>query len=70
MDDALSSVFDDNEEEEDAVVRQILDELGIETASKLAGVPDPLSGSLAPASASPGRDTEDIEAQLERLRGI
>ncbi|KAM7541392.1 hypothetical protein Aperf_G00000046753 [Anoplocephala perfoliata] len=65
MDDALDNIFGDTADEEDAVVQQVLDELGIETAAKLAGAPTPASGSLAP-----GRETEDIEAQLARLRGV
>nr|CUU97565.1 hypothetical transcript [Hymenolepis microstoma] len=69
MDEALDSIFGDTADEEDAVVNQVLDELGIETASRIAGAPTPSSGSLA-ASSVPARDTEDIEAQLARLRGI
>ncbi|KAM3185491.1 hypothetical protein ACTXT7_006258 [Hymenolepis weldensis] len=69
IDDALDNIFGDTADEEDAVVNQVLDELGIETASKLAGAPTPSSGSLA-ASSVPARDTEDIEAQLARLRGL
>lgn len=68
MDDALDNIFGDTADEEDAVVQQVLDELGIETAAKLAGAPTPARGSLA--SGSPGRETEDIEAQLARLRGL
>lgn len=69
IDDALDNIFGDTADEEDAVVNQVLDELGIETASKLAGAPTPSSGSLA-ASSVPARDTEDIEAQLARLREL
>lgn len=66
IDDALSNIMGDNEEEEDSVVQQVLDELGIETAAKIAGAPTPAAGSIK----TPGLDTADIEAQLERLRSI
>ncbi len=70
IDDVLNDVMGDNEEEEDAVVQQVLDELGIETASKIAGAPTPAAGSIATGDPVAGTDTADIEAQLERLRSL
>lgn len=66
LDDALAGVFDDNEEAEDAVIQQVLDELGIETNAKLAGAPTPSQNPIANSAAD--RDTDDITAQLDRLR--
>lgn len=66
MDDALDSIFGDNEEEEDAVVQQILDELGIESNAKMPNAPTRALESVG--NPVTDQDSEDITAQLERLR--
>ena len=38
MDDTLDSLFDDDEEAEDAVMSQILDEIGIEVSDKVCAI--------------------------------
>ncbi|CAI2298408.1 unnamed protein product [Caenorhabditis sp. 36 PRJEB53466] len=67
MNDTLDSILDapGDAEEQDAIVAQVLDEIGIEMNSKLANVPQlPTKiGSSAPASS-----LDDLEAQLAKLR--
>merc|ERR1719268_86587 len=74
MDDAMGD--EDDEEETDAIVTQVLDELGLQLTDELTAVPAPASGSLAPAGkagadkAAPvavGAD-DDLQARLENLR--
>lgn len=72
MDDALSSVLDhsDDEAEQDAVVTQVLDEIGIDISGKLAAAPVARSKLPAQATASStSRKITDaeLEAQLARL---
>lgn len=64
LDDMLSESGD--EEEENKVVQQVLDEIGIETSSKMAAAPGPARDRLGETS-KPMTD-EDIEAQLAKLR--
>ncbi|CAB02699.2 Charged multivesicular body protein 2b [Caenorhabditis elegans] len=66
MNDTLDSILDapGDADEQDAIVNQVLDEIGIEMNSKLANVPalPTKVSSTAPA------DFDDLEAQLARLR--
>ena len=66
----------DGDKESDAIVTQVLDELGLQLTDELTAVPAPASGSLAPAGkagadkAAPvavGAD-DDLQARLENLR--
>lgn len=71
MDDAMEDVFAEEGEEEQTefMVSQILDEVGLNLTSGMAGVP--LAAS--PASASKVQQTateeDDLQARLESLRG-
>ncbi|KAK7874451.1 hypothetical protein R5R35_001543 [Gryllus longicercus] len=83
MNDAIDDAMEDegDEEESDAVVSQVLDELGLQLTDQLSGLPQ-ASGSLAastaktPAAAaaaggagSPAIDADaDLQARLENLR--
>lgn len=76
MDDAIDDALGDEEDEDesDAVVTQVLDELGIELAGKLTDLPS-ATGSLNPASAAAGAaktpvlDADaDLAARLDSLR--
>ncbi|KAK5973110.1 putative assembly/vacuolar sorting protein [Trichostrongylus colubriformis] len=68
MNDALDSILDEpgDEEEQNAIVNKVLDEIGIECQSKLAAVPKvPTS---VGADSKPMSD-KDIENMLAQLRG-
>jgi len=77
MSDAIDDVLgdEDDEEEGDAIVNQVLDELGLQLTDQMAGVNVP-AGSLAPAAAAsktPVAAAEadadaDLAARLENLR--
>ncbi|XP_013791095.1 charged multivesicular body protein 2a-like [Limulus polyphemus] len=75
MNDAIDDVMEDEEDEEEseALVSQVLDELGLQLSEKLTGLPSE-GGSLSadsqknkPAVALTGADA-DLEARLENLR--
>ncbi|XP_022109005.1 charged multivesicular body protein 2b-like [Acanthaster planci] len=69
LDDTLEAMFEESgdEEEQDAIVNQVLDEIGIEVAGKLSDAPT--ASYTLPAGKEKTRDTADqeIEAQLARL---
>ncbi|CAH1799966.1 unnamed protein product [Owenia fusiformis] len=72
IDDALGD--EDDEEEGDAIVSQVLDELGLQLGDKLSDIPT-TGGSLStpaakqPVAAGPVSDADaDLEARLENLR--
>jgi len=72
MDDALGEEGD--EEESDAIVNQVLDELGLQMNEKLSGLPE-ASGGLTtgtkqqPVAAAVGDDADaDLQARLDNLR--
>lgn len=67
LDDLLTESGD--EEEEDAVVNQVLDEIGIEISGKLADAPSAHKDSLKQASKSKITDDE-IERQLAALKDL
>lgn len=56
-----------DEEEEEAVVNQVLDEIGIEISGQLAKVPSAQRGALGESSKNKILD-EDLERQLAQLR--
>ncbi|CAI5438136.1 unnamed protein product [Caenorhabditis angaria] len=64
MNDALDSMLDQpgDAEEQDAIVNQVLDEIGIEMNNKLAHVPS------VPTSNTSVSTFDDLEQQLSRLR--
>jgi len=68
IDDTLNSVLDESgdEEEQDAVVSQVLDEIGIEITGKLVNAPAPGRSELTSAKAK--ITDSDIEAQLAKLK--
>jgi len=74
MGDTLDDLFDasDDEEEQDAIVSQVLDEIGIEITGKMVDAPTPSSSKLpqAQSSKSSGMSDEDkeIEAMLAKLK--
>lgn len=66
MNDTLDSILDapGDAEEQDAIVAQVLDEIGIEMNSKLANVP----AIPTRVGGTPADDLEDLEAKLAKLR--
>lgn len=76
IDDAMGD--EDDEEETDAIVGQVLDELGLQMADELSGLPStatsmkagPSKAPAAEAAAAGGGadDNADLEARLENLR--
>jgi len=68
IEDTLNGILDESgdEEEQDAVVAQVLDEIGIEITGKMASAPNP-SKELGSKSKSKFSDSE-IEAQLAKLK--
>lgn len=68
LDDILNESGD--EEESDAIVNQVLDEIGIEISSKVATAPSAGKGKIgAEAESLPNIPTGDeLEAQLARLK--
>ncbi|RWS01496.1 vacuolar assembly/sorting protein DID4-like protein [Dinothrombium tinctorium] len=69
IDDTLSSVLDhsDDEQEQDAVVNQVLDEIGIEMIGKVANAPM-AKGSLGESSQAKKITDSEIEEQLSKLK--
>merc|ERR1719511_386544 len=80
MEDAIDDVMgdEDDEEESDAIVNQVLDELGLQLNDKLGDVPIG-TGTLAPAGAAKNKtavaagggaddDDADLQARLDDLR--
>merc|ERR1739844_177629 len=71
IDDAMGD--EDDEEESDAIVTQVLDELGLQLTDNLAAVPGAPIGSLAPAAKGKpaavaeggGAGTTDADADLQ-----
>jgi len=72
IDETLNDILDasDDEAEQDAIVNQVLDEIGIQITGKLAEAPSAPSGSIATksATATKGITDSDLEAQLARLK--
>ncbi|KAF7385776.1 hypothetical protein HZH66_011618 [Vespula vulgaris] len=83
MNDAIDDAMEDegDEEESDAVVSQVLDELGLQLTDQLSGLPQAsgslsIAGSKKPVAATAGNDDggnladadADLQARLENLR--
>ncbi|VDP32812.1 unnamed protein product [Heligmosomoides polygyrus] len=70
INDALDGILDESgdEEEQNAIVNQVLDEIGIECQSKLASVPK-VPTTVGTATASKPMSDKDIENMLAQLRG-
>ncbi|KAG8193894.1 hypothetical protein JTE90_011453 [Oedothorax gibbosus] len=72
LDDTLNDILTESgdEEEEDAVVNQVLDEIGIEISGKMAKAPLAHRGQLGEASSNKSNipTDEELERQLAQLR--
>lgn len=70
VDDTLNSVLDESgdEEEQDAIVTQVLDEIGIEISGKMAEAPSIHQGKLGESSKANLPTDEEIEKQLAKLK--
>lgn len=72
MNDTLDDILNESgdEEEQDAIVSQVLDEIGIEISGKMAGAPQAQKGAVGGSESTkePGLSDEDIEKQLEMLK--
>lgn len=67
--DSLDDLFDVDEGEQEGVVQQVLDELGIEANAKMAAAPSAPRGiASADAASTSNREADEIEQQLARLR--
>ena len=66
LDDMLTESGD--EEEQDQVVQQVLDEIGIEMSGKMAEAPSAHRGKLGESSKAVLPTDEEIEAQLAKLK--
>ncbi|XP_067645286.1 charged multivesicular body protein 2b-B isoform X1 [Eurosta solidaginis] len=66
INDTLDDMLNDSgdEEESNAIVNKVLDEIGIEISGKMANIPSTGSGELEGIS----RNEKDIKAQLSKLR--
>ncbi|XP_064488817.1 charged multivesicular body protein 2b-like [Ornithodoros turicata] len=70
VDETLNSILDESgdEEEQDAVVTQVLDEIGIELSGKLAEAPSARADPLGSTSKARLPTDDEIERQLAQLR--
>uniref|UniRef100_A0A0V0G696 Putative assembly/vacuolar sorting protein n=1 Tax=Triatoma dimidiata TaxID=72491 RepID=A0A0V0G696_TRIDM len=70
INDTLDDIMNESgdEEESDAIVNKVLDEIGIEISGKLAKAPTAVSGSIRESSKSNLPTEEELEQQLARLR--
>lgn len=68
--DSLDNILDESgdEEEQDAIVQQVLDEIGIEITGKLSEAPSAHKGALGETSKSRLPTDDEIERQLAQLR--
>jgi charged multivesicular body protein 2B len=66
MDDILNESGD--EEESDQIVNQVLDEIGIEIAGKVAEAPSAGRGKIGETALPSVPTTDDLEEQLAKLR--
>ncbi|XP_013411003.1 charged multivesicular body protein 2b [Lingula anatina] len=68
INDTLDEIFDESgdEEEQDAIVTQVLDEIGIEISGKMADAPSAHKGKLGESS----KADQDIERQLAALKDL
>lgn len=70
MDDALASALDqsDDEEEQDAIVTQVLDEIGIEINDKLSKAPVASRGTFEAEQSKKKMTDSDLEAMLAKIK--
>ncbi|XP_073989764.1 charged multivesicular body protein 2b [Rhodnius prolixus] len=70
INDTLDDIMNESgdEEESDAIVNKVLDEIGIEISGKMAKAPAAVSGSLHESTKSNLPTEEELEQQLARLR--
>merc|ERR1711994_946548 len=71
MNDALDDILadSDGESEEQAVITQVLDEIGIEISGKLADAPSAHAGTIGDKSKAKATDEDkEIEAMLAQLK--
>lgn len=70
VDDTLNSILDESgdEEEQDAIVNQVLDEIGIEVSGKMANAPSAMSDPLGHSSKTKLPSDDEIERQLAKLK--
>ncbi|KAH8020945.1 hypothetical protein HPB51_010335 [Rhipicephalus microplus] len=70
FEDTLNSILDESgdEEEQDAIVNKVLDEIGIEMTGKLAAAPSARSDPLGESSKARLPTDEEIERQLAKLK--
>ncbi|XP_042901793.1 charged multivesicular body protein 2b [Parasteatoda tepidariorum] len=70
IEDSLSAVLDESgdEDEEDAVINQVLDEIGIEISGKMATAPSAHKGALGGTSKATLPSDEELERQLAQLK--
>ncbi|CAN7988540.1 unnamed protein product [Ixodes hexagonus] len=70
LDDTLNSILDESgdEEEQDAIVNKVLDEIGIEVSGKMANAPSAMSDPLGHSSKAKLPSDDEIERQLAKLK--
>ncbi|KAK8736951.1 hypothetical protein OTU49_004741 [Cherax quadricarinatus] len=70
MNDTLDDILNESgdEEESDAIVNQVLDEIGIEIGAKVAGAPAAVSGTLGATSRGHVMTDQELEDSLAKLR--
>lgn len=70
MNDTLDDILNESgdEEESDAIVNQVLDEIGIEIGSKVAGAPSARTEGLGETSKSRVLSDDELEESLAKLR--
>uniref|UniRef100_A0A023F9U3 Putative assembly/vacuolar sorting protein n=1 Tax=Triatoma infestans TaxID=30076 RepID=A0A023F9U3_TRIIF len=70
INDTLDDIMNESgdEEESDAIVNQVLDEIGIEISGKLAKAPTAVSGSISQSAKANLPTEEELEQQLARLK--
>ena len=67
MDDALADAFEDDSEEEDLVVSQVLDEIGVDLDSMMADAPSRRVATAAPEAKDTAPSDAEVEAMMRSL---
>ncbi|KAK6169996.1 charged multivesicular body protein 2b [Patella vulgata] len=72
IDDTLDDILGESgdEEEQDAIVSQVLDEIGIEITGKMVNAPSAHGGKLGESSKAKGATDDEIEKQLAALKDL
>ncbi|XP_071539558.1 charged multivesicular body protein 2b [Panulirus ornatus] len=72
MNDALDDILNESgdEEESDAIVNQVLDEIGIEIGAKVAGAPEARRDALGETSRSNVMSDKELEESLAKLKAL